>query len=202
MSICAILIPSRARPKRIWKTVKSVRETSAPGAAEILVRFDNDDHESLAIADDLRAADVKVLVGPRKQGYESLSEFYTELADVAVSPWIWVMNDDARIVGKAHREHIGWDGQLAAVPTEGFIVQPEIYRWNSSSYPFCEGGAFPAVPNQVWKRFGFDAIGSPIDTWFDHLLRESNHWKTHFLRDVEVFHERDTDDVLAEHRKL
>jgi hypothetical protein len=166
------------------------------------VRFDDDDHASLSIVKDLEAADVRVLVGARKQGYGSLSDFYTELADVAVSPWIMVMNDDATITGKAHRKHIGWDVQLAAVPTDGFIVQPEIYRWGSSGYPFCEGGAFPAVPNHVWRRFGFETIGSPIDTWFDQLLRVANGWQTHFLRDVEVFHERDTDDILAEHRKL
>lgn len=202
MPICAILIPSRARPARLWKTIHSVRATSAPGAAEILVRFDDDDLASRAIVRDLEAADVRVLVGPRKRGYPSLSEFYTDLADVAVSPWIWVMNDDACIGGDAHRKHTGWDGQLAALPTEGFIVQPEIYQWGHSRYPFCEGGAFPAVPNRAWQRFGMSAIGSPIDTWLDELLRVTHGWKTRFLRDVEVIHDRDTDAVLAEHRKL
>lgn len=202
MSICAILIPSRARPERLWKTIRSVRETSAPGAAEILVRFDDDDHASLAIVDDLAAADVRVLVGPRRQGYPSLSDFYTELADSATSPWMWIMNDDACIGGTAHLEHQGWDGQLAAVPQDRFIVQPEIYQWNQSSYPFCEGGAFPAVPNLVWRRFGFPTIGTPIDTWLDQLLRGRHGWKTHFLRGVSVIHMRDRDDELAEHRKL
>lgn len=200
--LCAILIPSRARPQRLWKTIKSVRETSAPGAAEILVRFDDDDLASLAIIDELRRADVRVTVGPRRQGYGSISSFYTELADQSDAPWIWVMNDDAHIAGTAHRRHIGWDGQLRGIPTEGFIVQPEIYQWNTSGYRFCEGGAFPAVPNGAWRRFGFDEIGAPIDTWLDQVLRVKNGWTTRFLRDVTVVHIRDTEAELAKHRRL
>ena len=143
-----------------------------------------------------RADGVRVVVGPRLKGYMSLSGFYDELTAIATSPWIWIGNDDAYIDGH------GWDEQLAATPTNGFIVQPELYRWNASGYRWCEGGAFPAVPNQSWRLFGHEAIGTPINTWFDVVLRRQNGWKTHFLKGITAVHLRDTETQLVEHRKI
>jgi hypothetical protein len=196
VSICSILIPSRARPAGLWRAVRAAQATAKLGAPEILARLDDDDDATLAIASALEADGVRVVVGPRLKGYLSLSGFYDELAAIATSPWIWIGNDDAYIDGH------GWDEQLAATPTNGFIVQPELYRWNTSGYQWCEGGAFPAVPNQSWRLFGHEAIGTPIDTWFDVVLRRQNGWKTHFLKGVTAVHLRDTETQLVEHRKI
>jgi hypothetical protein len=105
------------------------------------------------------------------------------------------MNDDAFICGK------GWDSQLMAMPTTGWIVQPELYQLGLSKYYKCEGGAFPIVPNHSWKSYTQEStIPGPANTALDQILRKQNGWKTRFLTGIGVVHERDTPDLLASHR--
>jgi hypothetical protein len=96
---------------------------------------------------------------------------------------------------------VGWDRQLEAIPC-AHIVQPEMYQLGGSGYRDCEGGAFPLVPNGSWRAFGEPHLRDPIDTWLDLILHRRGGWTTRFLRGVAVVHERDRDDVLAEHRRL
>lgn len=165
--------------------------------AEILVRFDDDDAQSLAIRDDLISDGIRVFVGSRLQGYVSLASFYEELAHEASAPWISVMNDDAYVIGE------GWDAQLAEIPTDGVIVQPELYKLGGSGYRNCEGGAFPLVPTDALKKVGCDRwYGPGIDTFLDQLLRVQHGWRTQFIKGMTVVHERDNHDAIERHRKL
>ena len=195
--ICSFLCPSRARPDRLAKTLDSIFATATmPGDSEVLVKLDVDEPRFDEYQTVVSRPGVKAIWGPRKNGYASLAEVYTELALLANGDWMWVMNDDAWIGG------VGWDVQLAALPTTGLIVQPEIYQLGLGAYPRCEGGAFPVVPRLVWERFGHTRAQEPIDTWLDQLLRFEHGWTTHFLPGIAVVHERDRDEVLAEHRRL
>lgn len=193
--VCSVLIPSRARPDRLMKTIQSLHGTAQPSRFEILLRFDDDDLETLKRrheAEEYR--NVRVIVGKRQDGYARLNHFYAELADIARSPWVWIMNDDVVVKGAR------WEAKLAEVPTEGFIVQPEHYQLGGSLYSGCEGTAFPIVPNGIWKRFGWAVMDNPVDTRLDDLLRKENGWKTHFLDGITVVHDRDPDDILEKHR--
>ena len=191
--ICSVLIPSRARPRRLLASVASLLETSDPGSAEILVRIDDDDAASLAIVPDLEEIGVRVSVGARGRGYEQLACFYDDLARLAEAPWIWVMNDDARVVGR------GWNRLLRALPLDGRVAQAEIYQLGMSRYRHCEGNAFPIVPTRAWQRIGHPVAQGPIDTWIDQISRGAG-WSTAFLDGVEVVHDRDPDDQIAKHR--
>lgn len=204
--ICSVLIPSRARPDRLRKTIRSIRDTSRATDVEILVRLDDDDRSSLTEVDDLtREHGAIVLVGPRRKGYESLGTFYAELATIARGSWIWIMNDDAHVADPSVDNERGWDVELRATPTTGYIVQPECYQLNQSKYWSSEGGAFPIVPNRCWSSLGEDHLdsgGSSVDTWLDQLLRVRGGWETRFLSGVTVIHDRDNDDALADHRRI
>jgi hypothetical protein len=202
--ICSVLIPSRARIDRLRKTLRSIRQTSRASDVEILVRFDDDDRESLDVVEDLtREHGIRVLTGPRRLGYLSLGEFYAELAAVATGAWIWIMNDDAYVTGPAVDDGPGWDVDLRSIPTIGEIVQPECYQLGHSKYWSSEGGAFPIVPRGCWSILDeeFDR-GPSVDIWLDQMLRARNGWKTRFLPGIAVVHERDADDVLARHREI
>jgi hypothetical protein len=199
--LCAVLIPSRARPERLVKTLISIRDTvAAADQVETLIRIDDDDQASLAIKDELarRFKHTRVVVGPRETGYTSLAKFYTQLADASQAAWIFNLNDDATFQGH------GWDLQLAALPTTGVIVQPEWITSGSvrgSVYRNVEGGPFPCVPNGCWRP-DFAVMLEPQDTWLDDELRKRRGWSTRFLKGLYVHHARDRDEVLAVHRQL
>lgn len=202
--LCSVLIPSRGRPDRLRRTLQSIRDTSSATDVEILVRLDDDDRPSLDSVDQLiREHRALVLVGSRRRGYDSLGEFYGELAQVARGEWIWIMNDDAHVTGPTADTSGTWDADLRTIPTTGKIVQPECYQLNQSKYWSSEGGAFPIVPNRCWERLGEVLFGGPSwDTWLDQMLRARNGWTTRFLPGISVVHERDGDDVLARHREI
>lgn len=191
--IVAVLLPSRARPDRLHKTIKSTYDTATD--FEILVRLDDDDKMTLDRIDEFKQYDkVRLVIGPRERGYGSLNIFYTELADMSQAEWISIMNDDAVYQGK------DWDKMLARVPKHGFIVQPHLYQLGGSHYYNCEGGAFPFVPNGSWKPYGPAIISDPVDTTLDNILRKEQGWKTYFLEGIGVVHDREPQEILDVHR--
>lgn len=181
--ICSCLIPSRQRPDKLALAIASIQMTSHPEDVEILVRFDDDDTASLSIIPDLEAKGVRVLVGPRYEGYRSHGRFYTELSKIANGAWIAGFNDDTMIQGQ------GWADKLKAVPMDGFIVQPEFSRIGDSTYHRAEGQCVPFVPNLCWEQFGHQEIGIPTDTWLDTMLRQDHGWHTAFLPGVTIWHQ-------------
>mgnify|MGYP001021250978 FL=1 len=195
--LCAVLIPSRARPDRLVKTLESIYTTvSDPTEIETLIRIDDDDAATMARRSELTSfPNTRVLVGKRGLGWRSLNVMYDELVAETQADWLWIMNDDAVIDGG------GWDIELRRVPKVGFLVQPEIYQLGASKYASCEGGAFPIVRNGSWKP-EWDGFVDPIDTRIDDLLRNRKGWKTMFLSGVSVIHDRDSDEALAAHRQL
>jgi GT2 family glycosyltransferase len=191
----AVLLPSRARPDRLHKTIKSTYDTATE--FEILVRLDDDDKLTLDRLKEFDQYDkVKFVIGPRERGYGSLNIFYTELANSSDAEWISIMNDDAVYEGK------DWDKQLFGIPTEGFIVQPELYQLGGSKYFNCEGGAFPFVPNSSWKKYGPAIMPDPVDTCLDNILRKESGWKTQFLKGIGVVHDREDQEILDVHRLI
>ena len=195
--ICAIMLPTRARPDRLHTTIRSVLETvSDLNEIEILLRLDDDDEVMLTRLAEFEAYPrMRIIIGNRENGYASLGDFYNELALATKATWLWVMNDDATITGK------GWDEKLKAVPTTGFIVQPWLHQLGASKYYNNEGGAFPVFPNGSWRPH-WESLHDPIDTAIDGLLRIQLGWKTHFLPDIGVVHDRDNDEQLASHRAM
>jgi hypothetical protein len=189
--ICSCLIPSRKRTEKLCRAIDSIHATSHPDDVEVLVRFDDDDAESLALKPDLLRRGVSVIVGPRLAGYASHGQFYTELAKAARGRWVACFNDDTTIEGD------GWARQLGHLRETGLIVQPEFSWINLSMYPRAEGQCVPIVPNLCWERFGHKTIGVPTDVWLDNMLRKDNGWETHFLEGVSIRHDWDEKDSGA-----
>lgn len=188
----SVLIPTRGRPKRLLKTLDSLRETSTvANSYEIILRTDDDDEETANLVFDVR--DKIHAIKRKRLGYGRCSEMYREIAECAVAPWIWIMNDDCTVRGK------GWDAQVKNSIYEEVIFQPEFYQLNESVY---RGGGytFPMVQNGCWV-FAGDLI-EPIDLYLDTLLRVEHKWPVKLLDGVTVYHERDNDDTLESHRKL
>lgn len=183
--ICSCLIPTRGRVGKLFTAIHTINNScSDPSNVEILIRADEDDDQTVRqyINSIRQFSNVKVFVGPRKLGYPSLGEFYTELAKAASGAWCWFLLDDCLIGGR------DFDLKFAEIPTTGFIVQPEITRIGGSIYPKWEGGNFPAAPTRSWESMGWPMLLNPLDTAMDQFYRQQNGWKTWFLPGITGWH--------------
>lgn len=188
MKLCAVLIASRGRHERLLKTIKSVLATSSPENVEIVLRLDGDDMATIGVVPLIysMSPETRVLVGPRKRGYDSLPEFYTEMAAHCQAKWIVGMNDDITFEGEP-----GWDEQLKAIPTTGVLVEPEFLQNNLSRYGSGSCCVLPFVPNGCWRAFGNPTIREPMDTWLRQVLVGNNGWRVELLRGMWANHQRD-----------
>ncbi len=196
--LVSALIPTRCRPDRLRKTIQSLRDTAYnPDAIEYCLRIDDDDQQTIESLHGLnKDFNVRSVIGPRHTGYFSMGQFVTEIADISTGTWNFLIDDDCWLEGK------GWDTQLKAVPTTGWVSQAEFYHLGHSKYG--SGSCGPVgmfVPNQCWKQFGYDQCQGPVDLFWQNVLIKENHWQTRLLRDIIYRHDRDHESILKQHRK-
>jgi hypothetical protein len=188
--ICSFLIPSRARPDQCKKAIESIFKASE--TSQVLLRVDYDD-PCLESYRRLTRGGVSLFVDERV-GYKGYSQMVTFLSEQTSATWVCLMNDDMTIEGD------GFDEKLAAIPTTGFIVQPEGHILGNSGYPRTHGGPCPIVPNQCWRNLGAIEVPTPCDTNLDQLLRVKNGWETSWLEGITVNHQRGSEDEQAKHK--
>lgn len=195
--LCSILITTRKRPMRLVKLLRSIRDTADPDNYEVRIRIDEDDIPTKSILPELPAIikNCHIRVGARGDGWASVAKFWDEIYKQSIGTWSWMLSDDMVIEG------IGWDKLLAQVPTEGFIVHPEIHKLGGSTYKEDTNGPVPIVPKGALERFGFDGIPNPPDTGINDVFRRKSGWKLHYLRGIGVWHQRDDETFLTEERK-
>lgn len=196
MNLVSLMIPSRKRVSSLLRTLKNITETGSYDDYQIVMRFDEDDADSIAAINDIELEwpMCRCFVGPRLQGYASLDkDFLRELEEKSNATWVWIGGDDMVVEGN-------WMGELRKVPTTGYIVQPAISKLRESVYPRAEAQAYPIFPRFCWKQYA-DSFPAPFDV-NGHLLLIKNGWKTWFLENVMMWHQRPHDSEIVEHRKL
>jgi hypothetical protein len=190
------MIPSRKRVNSLIRTLANIAKTASGDDYQIVIRFDDDDVESVSIVQriELLFPTSKCFIGPRLDGYASLDkDFFRELEEKSDATWVWIGGDDMVVEGD-------WMSELRKVPTTGYIVQPAISKLGHSTYPRAEAQAYPIFPRFCWKQY---AKNFPVP--FDvngHILLKANGWKTWFLEDCTFWHQRPTEKEIEEHRKL
>jgi glycosyltransferase involved in cell wall biosynthesis len=189
MNTVSILIPSRNRPNGLRYAVHSVHYTAGKEweNCEVVLRVDSDDEVTQLVAKELFEQygfeRIKVLIGPRHGGYQSLHTFYTEAAKVASGYYIFFLNDDITLEGS------GWIEQLKKIQMTCFIA-PEFYQLNTSRYGD-GGGRFPPcpiIPNRCWEQYGYTEIPAAVDVSLALMLVEQRGWHRHILRGLTVNH--------------
>lgn len=193
--ICSVLIPSRARPKKLARCLDSIRNTTRTENVEIIVRIDSDDQASLDAANYLRLVyGVFIIIGERGDGWNDNNKMFDEMIRIQNGDWCAFFNDDMTVEGE------GWDKELAMVPTRGYLVHPEILGIGGARYPNCGGGNFPIAPKYCWREYGWPQLSHPVDAGLNDLLVTRNHWKNWFLKDTKFLHDRDEMEII-QHRK-
>lgn len=195
--LCSILITTRKRVPRLLATLRSIRDTvSTQDNIEVWLRFDDDDQETLAAIPECRSIINRVhyQTGSRMAGWGSVYYFWDEIYKKCSGTWAWMISDDMVIVGN------GWDLLLQKVPTEGFIVHPEIHQLGPSIYPEDRGGPTPIIPRGSLEQHGFDGVPDPPDVGINESFRLKSGWGIRFLPGIGIWHQRSDDATLVAER--
>lgn len=165
--LVSVLLPSRSRPQGLLHAVSSlIAKCDNPACVEILIRLDDDDSESQDAAGWLQGVfgettAIKVMTGPRRDGYDSLHEFVDEMCAVARGDFLLLFNDDLTM------DTQGWDTEIAHFRNEFCVLS-----WKISPNP-CAHNLFPAVHRKVHQLIGHFSKCCICDTWMEDISRRA-----------------------------
>ncbi|MCR4301798.1 MAG: glycosyltransferase [Sulfuricaulis sp.] len=171
----SVLIPTRHRIERL-RTLLASYERTAQGveqSSELVFRADDDDVETLRFLEGRH-----VIAGPRLKGYESLPQFFNELAFAASGDTLMLGNDDMVFVTQ------GWAARIleAANRFPDGVFNVGVRTHNETHFPFS------TVSRRVAEHLGF--LYDPRIFWGDIFLRDvmGALGRNVMLDDVEIQH--------------
>lgn len=155
--LVSMLIPSRARPENLLKSINQLIVTAfEPENIEFCIRVDDDDDETIAILPQLREIhpNIKIKVGDRMDGYESLHHMYNELAEFSTGTFLYLWNDDS------YMKTEGWDLILSDYTDKcSWIMTGTHYDYSSFNT------SFPCLHRKLWEVMGRFAAHPHNDTY-------------------------------------
>ena len=120
---------------------------SDPKCIEAIMRVDEDDTETQDYLADKLNDNIKMIVGPRYNGYAELHRFYNEIAERAKGTWLFLSNDDL------HFNKTNWDLELEKIE-EVLVLNPKILsdgRW----LPETGANCFPIMHKRIYEILGY-----------------------------------------------
>lgn len=165
--LVSVLLPSRGRPAGLFNAVSSlIARCDSPESIEILIRLDDDDHESQKAVEYMNgifgdATSIRTIIGPRGDGYIALHKFVEELCAVARGDFLLLFNDDTLM------DTNGWDTELGRFRNELCVLRLR------SPIPreFSHLTAFPAVHRKVHQIIGHFSLNGFCDAWIQDISR-------------------------------
>lgn len=98
--LVSVLIPSRGRAAELVKAVDSLYSLAWDTKhIEVIVKADEDDTQTIVTAEKIKKfVPLELVVTPRGNGYADLGLWYNLLASKATGDWLFVYNDDAKML--------------------------------------------------------------------------------------------------------
>jgi hypothetical protein len=139
-----------------------------PSRIQFCLKFDTDDTESISRLNELPKANIRTLIYDRGLGYNDLHTFYNDLSSDAKGDWLWLFNDDARMITK------DWDEILANI--DPFKYNPT-FKGNSDvclinpGIPGVAGSdVFPMIRRRSYEIMGHFSLHSHNDCWIQEVF--------------------------------
>lgn len=181
------MIASYRRPKLLQKSIRSILDTAKhPDRHEIIVRLSQDDPEAEIQKTQLSKLHqrLEVLIGPQLKGFDSLGEYFTDMATHCSGRWHHIWDDDMTIEGR------DWDEQLEGINENAFVLcQHYVNGPNLYANGGCDGpGIGWFVPAYAWQKWE-PAIGMPPDTMMRQLLVDRQGWPIRHLKNITLNHQ-------------
>jgi len=165
--LASVLLPSRGRPAGLFNAVSSIiARCDRPESVEILIRLDDDDHESQKAVKNMKGifgdmTAIRTIIGPRGAGYTDLHKFVEELCAVARGDFLVLFNDDTLM------DTNGWDAELGRFRNELCVLRLHCPIPRECSHLT----GFPAVHRKVHQIIGHFSLSCWNDAWIQHISR-------------------------------
>jgi len=186
--LASILIISRNRFDSLLEAINSIINTTNDlKKVEILLRFDDDDDDSLSRVSELPKdkIDINMTVGKR-YGYENLHKYVNEICKQAQGEFLVWFNDDCVIKSK------NWDIILSEYIGQIVCLFPNHEGTGS-------GNIFPIISKKIYDILGHFSLSQQVDTWQQIVGSRA---KIEKKRDDLIFiHNREQDYVSDPDRK-
>lgn len=152
--LASILIPTRNRFDSLLKAVNSIIEkTNKLDRIEILIRFDEDDENSLSRVEELPTDKVSInIITGKRHKYEFLHKYVNEMCAETKGEFIVWFNDDCII------ETQGWDNIIAEYTGKIVCFYPNNKGTGS-------GNIFPIISRKIYEIIGHFSQSQQVDTW-------------------------------------
>lgn len=147
--ILSFLIPSRGRFNYLCDAIISIVENSSDSnKIEILIKFDDDDFDSLSKLSKLPYKEnIKIIIYSRGDGYGSLHHFQNDLYKISSGNWILSFSDDAIMKTKNYDllfNNLPIDVPFAVMYSEGNNHAGDIFPGINRKYCEVQGDFFSA----------------------------------------------------------
>jgi len=195
----SVLVPTRGRPKMMFKALKSLWSTqSKQDGVEYMIALDDDDQESIDYFEktiipymEKKDIDYEVHVVPR-WGYSRLNEYLNYLAARANGAWYLFFNDDAIMKTK------DWDLVIDRHGRDFKILRVK----DNMEHPYA---IFPIIPHDYYVLTGSISPQQMTDAWVSQVAYLCDIMENEY--DIEIFHDRhditgnpETDDEVFKGR--
>ena len=186
----SVLIPTRSR---VAQTLDIIKTTYAladyPDEVEMILRVDDDDEEWMAQLDNApRYPNLKMMIGPKMNGYGSLDVMSNEMAAVCNGDLIMTLGNDAWFLDK------GWDSLYSKWKKDDIaIVQIQINENNG------KGTQFPLMTRRTYEILGHYCLHPSIDDYVSWVGVRAG---CHYYSDVRVKHDHTDGDYVSIEKEL
>lgn len=162
--LASIILPTRGRVKWFLECVDSMWSLAKDQhRLELVVKADWDDKETIQTALNLSTKiPVRLMITPRGKGYMELHQMVNELSALARGDWLFIWNDDARMLTQ------DWDEVLAeADPSKvpGWKGSQDVCLFAPTVVEREASWEFPILRRKVFQILGRFSMTYSNDSW-------------------------------------
>lgn len=184
----SFLLPTRNRSDKLKTLLDSfIKTASSIDNYEVILVFDDDDDEHIKQFESIpKNFNYKKIV-MKRVGYNNLHEYYNTAALNSSGEWLWVWNDDSKMISK------NWDLIINEYNNQFLILNP----WNTrpEDYGYLQTNSlFPIIPRKMIELLGYFSPWNHIDTYWNRLQNGLNLLHNEFR--IIHTHDREIDENL------
>jgi len=186
MKKISMLMPTRERFDLFCGSINSLFENCENvDNFEVLVALDNDDIDTINKIKNfiIDKPNIKIFLFER-QYYRGLNHYYNELTTHSSGEYLFLWNDDSKIISK------NWDSEILNHQCNLCVLNPKVYGSEEYINTYHNGlmVLFPIIPRKWFDITGEWSHVPAVDSWIDILGKRLNNIKN--LDNLIILHDR------------